>query len=153
MTDSIAMLIQRVATLATFGGPGGALGGENGPIPPEVTNAVNGAAQQPQPQGNILLQFLPLIAIFIGVWCLMILPQRRRDKKMKEMQASIKTGDSVVTSSGVFGRVADVGTDCFVIEMGISGRSVKVPILKSDVLGVRDPVLTPPPKEIIDSKS
>jgi hypothetical protein len=31
-----------------------------------------------------------------------------------------------------------------VVELGISGRTVKLPILKTEVLGVREPVLTPP---------
>ena len=89
--------------------------------------------------------------VIVGFWLLMMRPQKKREKKMKEMQASIKAGDNVVTNGGMFGRVADVGTDCFVVEMGISGRTVKVPILKSDVLGVREPVLTPPPKESAES--
>ena len=89
------------------------------------------------------------IALFGGVWFLLMRPQKKREKKLKELQATIKAGDNVVTNAGIFGKVADVGTDCFVVEMGISGRTVKVPVLKSDVLGVREPVLTPPPKDTV----
>jgi len=88
------------------------------------------------------------VVIFGGIWFLMMRPHKKREKKLKELQATIRTGDNVVTNGGMFGRVADVGTDCFVVEMGISGRTVKVPILKTDVLGVREPVLTPPPREV-----
>ena len=96
--------------------------------------------------GGLMMALIWGVAI-IGFWFLLIRPQKKREKKMKELQAGIKPGDNVVTNGGMFGRVADVGTDCFVVEMGISGRTVKVPILKSDVLGVRDPILTPPPRE------
>ena len=85
--------------------------------------------------------------VIVGMYFLMFRPQRKREKQMREMQSAIKTGDNVVTSGGLFGKVADVGTDCFVVELGISGRSVRIPVLKSDVLGVREPVMTPPPKE------
>jgi len=88
------------------------------------------------------------VIIFGGIWFFMMRPHRRREKKLKELQSGIRTGDNVVTNGGMFGKVTDVGTDCFVVEMGISGRTVKIPILKTDVLGVREPVLTPPPKEV-----
>jgi len=87
-------------------------------------------------------------AVFVGMYFLMFRPQRKREKAMKEMQAAIKSGDNVVTSGGLFGRVIDVGTDCFVVELGISGRSVRIPVLKNDVLGIREPIMTPPPKEV-----
>jgi len=83
-------------------------------------------------------------ALVIGVfWMLMIRPQRKREKKLKELQANIKTGDNVVTGSGMYGRVADVTAECFVVEVGIGGRSVKIPMRKTDVLGIAEPNLTP----------
>jgi preprotein translocase subunit YajC len=64
---------------------------------------------------------------------------------MKEMQAAITTGDNVVTSGGMFGKVADIGEDCFIVEFG-TNRSIRIPVLKSDVIGIREPKMTPPPK-------
>ena len=110
-----------------------------------------GGATPPGAEPSFFESMWPMLliwgAVFVGMYFLMFRPQRKREKAMRELQSSIKTGDNIVTSGGVFGKVADVGTDCFVIEMGISGRTVKVPILKNDVLAVREPVLTPPPKE------
>ena len=88
-------------------------------------------------------------AILVGGYMLLMRPQRKRDKKLKEVQASIKTGDDVITSGGFFGRVADVGEDCFIIEFG-TNRGIRIPVLKSDVLGIRTPKTTPPPKEEIE---
>ena len=105
---------------------------------------------EPAPMTSMIFTILPFVAVFIGMWFLMIRPHKKREKQMKEMQSTIKAGDNVVTSSGLFGRVADVGTDCFVVELGISGRTVKIPVLKSDVIGVREPVLTPPHKEVVE---
>jgi len=98
---------------------------------------------------NTPLLIVVYVALFGGIWFFMMRPHKKREKKLKELQATIKAGDNVVTNGGMFGKVADVGTDCFVVEMGISGRTVKIPILKTDVLGVREPVLTPPPKDTV----
>jgi len=130
--------------------PGGAQPPADGGAAAQVTQYAGQAAQTAEATGGFGLG-LPMILLYVvligGIWFLMMRPQKKREKKLKELQANIKAGDNVVTNGGMFGKVADVGTDCFVIEMGISGRTVKVPILKSDVLGVREPVLTPPPKE------
>jgi len=151
MVDTLLHAAYRVAFMAADLGiqmPAGAA--------PATGGTATGAAPAAgvpmlEPEPSFLQQMGPMIliwvAVFAGMYFLMFRPQRRREKAMREMQSAIKTGDNIVTSGGVFGRVADVGTDCFVIEMGISGRSVKVPILKNDVVAVREPVLTPPPKE------
>jgi len=155
----IGSLFYGIQRLIVLGMPATPYGMEGAPATPgEVTqvvnDAVNGAAAavQEAPAGLFGGGMLPMALIWgaaiIGFWFLLIRPQKKRDKKLKELQSSIKTGDNVVVSGGMFGRVADIGTDCFVIEMGIGGRTVKIPILKADVLSVRDPVLTPPPKVI-----
>lgn len=157
MIDSLVFKIQQLLILAAPVTPYGAGAPGGGTAPPPaaggdaVQQVVTGGAVPDAPAGLFGGGMLPMALLWggliIGFWFLLIRPQKKREKKMKELQSSIKPGDNIVTNGGLFGRVADVGTDCFVIEMGISGRSVKVPILKTDVLGVRDPVLTPPPRE------
>jgi len=153
MIETITHVLNRISVLA--GGlvvPGGQPAGGGAGTPAEV--AAGTAEYAPVGDPGLLGSPLTMIAIwalvFGGFWFLMIRPQRRREKKLKELQSTIKAGDNVVTNSGMFGKVADIGTDCFVVEMGISGRTVKIPVLKSDVLGVREPVLTPPPKDSVE---
>ena len=154
MIDSLANGIQRLLFLAAEGFvvPGGTPPPVEGGAAAQVTQYAGQAAQAAEQGGGLpsILMIVVWVAMFGGIWFLMMRPQKKREKKLKELQASIKAGDNVVTNGGMFGKVADVGTDCFVVEMGISGRTVKVPILKSDVLGVREPVLTPPPKEAVE---
>lgn len=157
MIDSLVFKIQQLIMLATPVTPYGAGTPGVGTAPPapatggDVVHHVvtNGGADAPAGlfAGGGWMMAVVWGAAIIGFWFLLIRPQKKREKKLKEVQSSIKPGDNVVTNGGMFGRVADVGTDCFIVEMGISGRTVKVPILKSDVLGVRDPILTPPPRE------
>jgi preprotein translocase subunit YajC len=70
---------------------------------------------------------------------------------MKSMQSSIKVGDNVVTSGGMYGRVADVGQDCYIVEFG-TNRGLRIPIRKQDILGIKSPIMTPPPAAIEDKK-
>jgi len=88
---------------------------------------------------GMLAVWVAIIAIF---YFFTIRPQSKRDKKLKEMQSSIKTGDNVLTTSGFYGKVADVGEDCFIIEFG-TNRGIRIPVRKSDIIGIQAPKMTP----------
>ena len=60
------------------------------------------------PQGNFLLSMLPLILIVVIMYFLMIRPQQKKQKAQKAMIDSIKQGDEVVTTGGLYGTVAGV---------------------------------------------
>ena len=108
------------------------------------------AAAPPPQQGIGIFDTWGIFVLWGGViavfYFLTIRPQRKRDKKMKEMQSTIKVGDNVLVTGGMFGRVADVGHDCFVVEFG-TNRGVRIPIRKSDVLTIQTPKMTPPPSD------
>ena len=54
---------------------------------------------------NGLLQFLPF-ALILGIFYFMILlPMKRRQKKVQEFQEALKVGDKVVTTSGLYGQI------------------------------------------------
>ncbi len=57
---------------------------------------------------------LALVVLFV----LMIVPQRKRDKKMREMLASIKPGDRVRTIGGIYGTVTSVKDEVVTISVG-----------------------------------
>ena len=69
------------------------------------TTSATGAASGPQ---DLLLQFLPLVALMVLFWFLLIRPQQRRLKQHREMGAAVKRGDTVVLASGVIGKVTRV---------------------------------------------
>jgi len=59
--------------------------------------AANGAAG--------IAQFVPFILIFVIMWVVMIRPQQKRAKALRERQASLKKGDNVVTIGGMHATV------------------------------------------------
>ena len=64
-----------------------------------------------------LAQFLPIILLFLGMWFLIIAPQRKRQKAHDKMLSELKTGDEVVTSGGIFGTITNVKDDRFVVRI------------------------------------
>ena len=59
-----------------------------------------------------------LIILMIGMFALMIIPQRKREKKIKDMLAAIKVGDRVRTIGGIYGTVTNVKDDVITISVG-----------------------------------
>ena len=111
------------------------------------TGAAAAGAPPPAEGGfNMWWMYGVWILVIVGFYFMTIRPQRKREKQMKEMQASISVGDNVIVTGGMYGRVAELGHDCFVVEFG-TNRGVRIPIRKSDVLGTGTPQLTAPPED------
>lgn len=56
-------------------------------------------------QSQAWTQFLPLALIFIIFYFLILLPMKRRQKKIQEFQDSLKVGDKIVTTGGIYGKI------------------------------------------------
>jgi preprotein translocase subunit YajC len=57
---------------------------------------------------SALIQFLPLVLIFVVFYFLLIRPQQRKAKDHKSMLDALRRGDRVVTGGGIIGTVARV---------------------------------------------
>ena len=77
---------------------------------------------QAAPSGGGLGQFLPIVLLFLGMWFLIIAPQRKRQKAHDKMLTDIKKGDEIVTTGGLFGTVTRVKDDRFVVEIAENTR-------------------------------
>jgi preprotein translocase subunit YajC len=91
------------------------------------------AAPSGGPAGG-LIQFLPMIFIFVIFYFLLIAPMRRRQKKTQELLASLKKGDEVVTGGGIFGRIAALDESRGVVVLQIADN-VKIKVLRSAISG------------------
>jgi preprotein translocase subunit YajC len=63
------------------------------------------AMAAPQGGPNPLWQFLPFVLILAIFYFLILAPMKRRQRKIQEFQSSLKVGDQVVTTSGIYGQV------------------------------------------------
>ncbi|MDA3845382.1 MAG: preprotein translocase subunit YajC [Vallitaleaceae bacterium] len=92
--------------------------------------------------GNSTLFFVVIYgAFFAFMYFVLIRPQRKKQKAIESMQKSIKIGDSIITNGGLYGVVVDSVNDLFMIDFG-RDKSVRVPVQKSAVAGVKEPNLT-----------
>ena len=55
-----------------------------------------------------LVQFAPLLLLFVAGWFLLIRPQQQRQRQLAATIAGVRKGDQVVTAGGVVGRVTKV---------------------------------------------
>lgn len=59
-------------------------------------------------QGDPIMQFLPLVILFVIFYFLLIRPQQKKAKEHKLMVQGLKKGDEIVTSGGIVGKVNEV---------------------------------------------
>jgi preprotein translocase subunit YajC len=89
-----------------------------------ITDAWAQAA--PGAGGGQSFQFALLMAAFIALFYFMLIrPQQRRAKEHQALVSKLTSGDEVVTSGGLLGRITDVG-DTFVTLEVADGVRVKV---------------------------
>jgi preprotein translocase subunit YajC len=69
---------------------------------------------------DMLMQFLPLILMFVIFWFLLIRPQQKRTKAHKQMLGELKRGDRVQTGSGLIGRIVEIDDEQLLLECGNS---------------------------------
>ena len=63
--------------------------------------------------------------IFAVMYFFMFCPQIKKQKQEREYRSALKTGDSVITIGGVYGKVTDIKEDAVIIEVH-GGTKLKI---------------------------
>ena len=87
-----------------------------------------------------LVQVLPIAAIFAVFYFLVIAPANKQKRKTQEMLNSLKKGDRVVTSGGIYGTVQGVEPEVIYLKIA---DNVKVKVARSAITGVVSAETTP----------
>ncbi len=74
--------------------------------------------------------FIPLILMFVIFYFLLIRPQQKKTKEHRQMIASLKKGDRIVTSGGIHGRIT--GMDDVTLTVEIADK-VRVKVARGNV--------------------
>ena len=82
--------------------------------------AATTAAGVPDPSSpaSLISMFLPMILIVGVFYFLMIRPQRKKDKKVKDMLANLKPGDRICTIGGIYGTIKGLREDTVILSVG-----------------------------------
>ncbi|MDP2927881.1 MAG: preprotein translocase subunit YajC [Candidatus Omnitrophota bacterium] len=83
-----------------------------------------------------LVQFFPLVLIFIIFYFLLIRPQKQKEKEHQKMLAGIEKNDEVVTSGGIHGTVVNVKEKTLILRID---ENVKMEIEKNSVAYIKKP--------------
>lgn len=91
-------------------------------------------------QQNIWVSLMPFV-LMIGIfYVLVLLPMRRRQKKIQDFQSALKVGDKVITTSGIYGVITKV--DDKAVQIQIADK-VRIDVARAAIGGYQgeDPVV------------
>jgi preprotein translocase subunit YajC len=73
--------------------------------------------------GEVFMQMLPVYALVIVVYYLMVLkPQQKKLSAQLELKSALKKGDNVVTSSGILGKISAIEEDIITLEIAANTK-------------------------------
>ena len=85
--------------------------------------------------GDVFLQLLPFLLIFLIIYFLILRPQQKRVKAHKEMIDSLKKGDTVITQGGLIGKISKIipskQIKSMLIDLNFEKYSIYIPIRES----------------------
>ena len=98
-------------------------------------NLISVLLMAPAQEGkNPLMSFLPLILIIMVFYLFMIRPQMKKQKELRNFRSTLKKGDKIVTTGGIYGKVSDISDQFVTVEVA---EKVKLKLDKNAVL--KDP--------------
>ncbi len=98
---------------------------------PAVETAATEGAESPA--GGISDLMLPLIVIMVLFYVIMLGPERKQRKKREEMLANLKKGQEVMTTGGMYGKIAAVNEDAITL---LLAKDVRVRFNRSAIQGL-----------------
>ena len=78
------------------------------------------------------MSFLPMVVIFILFWFLLIRPQQKKAKEHTKMITELKSGDEVVTTGGILGRISNINEQFISLEIA---NNVVIRVQKNTIAG------------------
>jgi preprotein translocase subunit YajC len=107
---------------------------------PHLSSAPFVVAMSSQAQAGGLIQLVPFALILAIFYVLILMPMKRRQKKVQEFQQSLKVGDKIVTTGGIYGQITRLGDKSVQVQIA---DKVRVEIARASVGGYQgqDPVV------------
>ena len=72
------------------------------------------------------MSMLPLILMFAAMYFLLIAPQRKKQKAHEKMLTTLKAGDEIVTTGGIYGTITAVKEDRFTVRVGDNNQKLEI---------------------------
>ena len=88
--------------------------------------------------GGIMIMVMYIVVIGAMMYFIAIRPQRKEQKRMSALLASVEVGDVIVTTSGFYGVVIDMTDDTVIVEFG-NNKNCRIPMQKAAIVQVEKP--------------
>ena len=92
------------------------------------------AGPAPGAEPSPIVSLLPIILIFGIFYFVLILPMRTKQRKLDELQKTLKAGDKILLSPGIFATVVGVEPDALLVRIA---DQTKIKVLRSAVAGLQ----------------
>ena len=72
------------------------------------------------------------------MWFLLMRPQKKEQKRVQAMLASMEVGDTALTTSGFYGVIIDITDDDVIVEFG-NNKNCRIPMQKAAIAQIEKP--------------
>ena len=97
-----------------------------------------GMGATPDAGGSPWMQLIPFVLVIGIFYFIILLPMRNKQKKVQEFLETLKVGDKVVTTGGIYGQVTRIGGDSVQLQIADLGdKKVRIEISKAAVGGLQ----------------
>ena len=84
---------------------------------------------------SMLILWVVVIAL---MWSLLMRPQKKEQKRIQAMLASMEVGDTALTTSGFYGVIIDITDDDVIVEFG-NNKNCRIPMQKAAIAQIEKP--------------
>ena len=94
-----------------------------------------------QSGGSVWVQFVPFALILAIFYFIILMPMKKRQKRIQEFQDGLKVGEKIVTTSGIYGQITKINERSVQVQIA---DKVRIEIARAAVGGYQgqDPVVT-----------
>ena len=78
------------------------------------------------------------VVLFGGLWWFMMRPQKKEQKRIQAMLASMEVGNTALTTSGFYGVIIDITDDDVIVEFG-NNKNCRIPMQKAAIAQIEKP--------------
>jgi len=86
-----------------------------------------------------MIMMLVVWVVVLGLmWVLLMRPQKKEQKRVQAMLASMEVGDTALTTSGFYGVIIDITDDDVIVEFG-NNKNCRIPMQKAAIAQIEKP--------------
>ena len=92
--------------------------------------------------GGCIMQGIGIILIYVvilgAMWFLLMRPQKKEQKRVQAMLSTMEVGDTVLTTSGVYGVMMDISEEDVIVAFG-NNKNCRIPMQKAAIAQLEKP--------------